>query len=951
MAASGRDSAPIWPSLWRNQVALKEGKINFQIWAQQKRDLRLGIVPRSCVRLGIRVLLTILLPSIYCALGSVHYSSYEIVTPGALTVEGREDPVEKVSYVIFMQGQKQLIHLKVKRDHFVNNFPVFSYHNGILGQERPFISHDCHYEGYIEGVPGSFVSVNTCSGLRGILIKEGRSYGIEPMDSSKQFAHVLYTMAHQARVSCSVTSKDSQVVSGSRRQGSRKPGGLQALSYLWSHAKYVEMFVVVNNQRFQMWGSNVSETVQRVMDIVALANSFTRGINTQVVLAGMEIWTEGDPIEVPADLQVALRNFNSWRQEKLLHRVKHDVAHMIVGQHPEQGMGQAFLDGACSTGFAAAVESFHHEDVLLFAALMVHELGHNLGIQHDHSACTCKDKRFCLMYEDITKESGFSNCSSDYFYRFLQQHKGACLFNNPQHKGRLRRASTCGNGVVEDTEQCDCGSACYSHPCCDQTCRLKGNADCSDGLCCLGCRLRNKGFMCRSASGECDLPEYCDGTSAECPADSYKQDGTSCDRLHYCVGGRCRNPDSQCSDLYGYSAQSAPENCYISINSKGNRFGNCGRPTSATSRYVKCFDDNVFCGKIVCTNVKWVPSIKLHHTMIQIPHENDFCWSMDAYNITDIPDDGDVHSGTPCAPNKVCMNYSCTDSAVLNYDCDPARMCGGRGVCNNLRHCHCEAGYAPPDCKTIGNGGSVDSGPPGKPHDENPSEDGSGRPAKRKTEIQKSGLIIYIFPSFLLLTLIILLCCVSLKSGIESVETPGASTELSSEESTELLETLSEEPQRESNVDIEQAPLPAEAPETEVPPAEQAPPPDTTPPEAPPPEAPPPEAPPPEAPPPEAPPPEAPPPEAPPPEAPPPEAPPPDGPPPEAPPPEAPPPEAPPPEAPPPEAPPPEAPPPEAPPPEAPPPEAPPPQAPPPEAPPPEALPPEAPSQPPPGEG
>ncbi|XP_004444006.2 PREDICTED: disintegrin and metalloproteinase domain-containing protein 1a-like, partial [Ceratotherium simum simum] len=339
--------------------------------------------------------------------------------------------------MLFMQGQKQLIHLKVKRDYFVDNFPVFSYHDGSLGQEMPFISRDCHYEGYIEGIPGSFVSVNTCSGLRGILIKGGKSYGIEPMDSSKRFEHVLYTMAHEAGISCSVTSEDSQVASTSQQQGSRKPHSPQALSYLWSHTKYVEMFVVVNNQRFQMWGSNINETVQRVMDIIALANSFTRGINTEVVLAGMEIWTEGDLIEVPVDLQVTLKNFNSWRQEKLFQRVKHDVAHMIVGHRPEEDMGQAFLNGACSSGFAAAVESFHHEDVLLFAALMVHELGHNLGIQHDHSACICKDTRFCLMHENITKESGFSNCSSDDFYQFLLELKGACLFNKPQHKGRM----------------------------------------------------------------------------------------------------------------------------------------------------------------------------------------------------------------------------------------------------------------------------------------------------------------------------------------------------------------------------------------------------------------------------------------------------------------------------------------------------------------------------------
>uniref|UniRef100_G3UBQ8 Uncharacterized protein n=1 Tax=Loxodonta africana TaxID=9785 RepID=G3UBQ8_LOXAF len=469
--------------------------------------------------MGIMLLVAMIFFSrMYCGTESVYYSSYETIIPQSLTVKGREDPVEKASYTLYIQGQKQVIHLKVKKDYFVSDFRVFSYHNGILEQDMPFISQDCYYEGYIEGVPGSFVSVNTCSGLKGILIKEEQSYGIEPMESSKRFEHVLYTLAHQAPVSCSVTSnKNQQGVSISRQQGSRKLHNLGVPSYLWSHTKYVEMFVVVNHQRFQMWGSNVNKTIQGVMDIIALANSFTRGINTEVVLAGMEIWTEGDLIEVPVDLRVTLRNFNSWRQQKLFSRAKHDVAHMIVGHHPGQTMGQAFLSGACSRGFAAAVESFPHEDVLLFAALMVHELGHNLGIEHDHSACICKDKYFCLMHENITKVSGFSNCSSDSFYQFLHKHKGACLFNKPGHKGRTRRDASCGNGVVEDMEECDCGPNCATHPCCDPTCRLKPEAQCSNGLCCSSCKFKAKGTPCRHIQGDCDLPEYCDGKSETCP--------------------------------------------------------------------------------------------------------------------------------------------------------------------------------------------------------------------------------------------------------------------------------------------------------------------------------------------------------------------------------------------------------------------------------------------------
>ncbi|KAM5199749.1 disintegrin and metalloproteinase domain-containing protein 1a-like isoform 2-T2 [Hipposideros larvatus] len=726
LAASVTDSVSFLSSLQKSQVVMYETSRVLPTWAPQMKGLKLGPVPRSsCVRVGILLLLVSFLPSLYCDLGSVYYSAYETVIPRSLTAEGGEAPGEEASYVIFMQGQEQLIHLKVKRDYFVNNFPVFGYHKGIVRQEAPFLSHDCHYEGYIEGVPGSFVSVNTCSGLRGILIKEAKAYGIEPMSSSKRSEHVLYAMAHQAPVSCGVASKDSQVVTSSRQQGSGTPGSPQALS-LWSHTKYVEMVVVVNHQRFQMWGSDVSETVQRVVDIIALANSFTRGINTEVVLAGMEIWTEGDLVEVPGDLQVTLRNFNSWRQEQLLRRVRHDVAHMIVGQHPEEGTGQAFLSGACSKGFAAAVESFHHEDVLLFAALMVHELGHNLGIQHDHSACVCEDRPFGLMHENISKEGGFSNCSSDYFYQFLREHKGDCLFNNPRHGGRWRRNSYCGNGVVEDTEQCDCGTQCNHDLCCDQTCKLINNAKCIPGPCCnKTCQFEAKGFTCRPAVGECDLPEYCDGSSAKCPTDSYKQDGTLCDKYFYCVHGVCRNADDQCVQLFGDHARSASDLCYDLINRKRNRFGNCGLRTTNNLEYVKCENENIYCGKITCTYIKELPSIKPYHTLLQIPYGEEFCWTIDAYYVTDIPDDGDTYTGTLCAPSKVCMNRSCTDNAVLNYDCKPEEMCNGKGVCNNLKHCHCDYGYAPPDCKTLGNGGSVDSGPPGKSNVEDIGGNGS----------------------------------------------------------------------------------------------------------------------------------------------------------------------------------------------------------------------------------
>ncbi|XP_040587394.1 disintegrin and metalloproteinase domain-containing protein 1b-like [Mesocricetus auratus] len=799
-------------------VALYKVGGALQTWAPQMERLRLVQMPEHlCVRLVAMLLLVLLifLPSAFCDTGSVYYSSYETVIPKRLPAEGSEDPGGRVSYMLLMQGQQQLLHLKVQGDHSVSNFPVYSYHNGILGQEMPLLSQHCHYEGYMEGVPGSFVSVNICSGLRGVLIKEETSYSIEPMLSSKGFEHILYTVAHQPRASCSVTPKGSSGDT-SQQQRNGKPYDLWELSDLRSHTKYVEMFVVVNHQRFQMWGSSVNETVRAVVDIIALANSFTRGLNTEVVLVGMEIWTEGDLIKAPVDLQATLRDFNHWRQEKLVDRLRHDVAHLIVGHHPGENEGQAFLNGACSGGFAAAVEAFHHEDVLLFAALMAHELGHNLGIQHDHPACICEHKHLCLMHENITKHSGFSNCSSDDFYRFLHDHRGACLLDRPWHQSRKGRATRCGNGVVEDSEECDCGNDCADNQCCDDKCKLKEGAECSNELCCSQCKFQKMGHVCRPIDGTCDLEEYCNGTSAICPEDRRMQDGSTCHGSYSCLEGRCLDPSSQCSHIFGYSAQSASDSCYNSFNSKGNMFGNCGLSSNSPETHVKCSHQNALCGKLICTELGFLPPIKPKHILIQVPHSQEWCWSIaTSQDGTDLPYKGYVRNNTPCGENKACTNFVCEDVPPV-FNPEPScsqKYCNEHGVCNDLGNCHCHFGFAPPDCKHKGNGGSVDSGPAGESQ-ENPTEESEYGDEQNKDDLALN-LKLIVLAAILILTILFIIVCIVITYSKSETPSEIESPELEAEEEAPSEEAEEEAPPEEAEEEEEEKEEEAEGEEEE----------------------------------------------------------------------------------------------------------------------------------------
>jgi choice-of-anchor A domain-containing protein len=87
--------------------------------------------------------------------------------------------------------------------------------------------------------------------------------------------------------------------------------------------------------------------------------------------------------------------------------------------------------------------------------------------------------------------------------------------------------AVCGNGVVENGEQCDPPGSC-----CSSTCQFQSTAT-----------------LCRTASGSCDNNEYCTGSSATCPADTYQSYSTlcrpasgPCDNNEYCTGSTAQCP-------------------------------------------------------------------------------------------------------------------------------------------------------------------------------------------------------------------------------------------------------------------------------------------------------------------------------------------------------------------------------------------------------------------------
>ena len=251
--------------------------------------------------------------------------------------------------------------------------------------------------------------------------------------------------------------------------------------------------------------------------------------------------------------------------------------------------------------------------------------------------------------------------------------------------------ATCGNGVVDGAEQCDCGTEEYCNeyePCCDRE----------------NCLFRSTEHVCRGNTPafdpSCDLPERCNGSSSECPEDCYKRDGYECwekGAMSYCYSGRCRSHSGQCSYYWGADSDRALDYCYQQLNSMGNKYGNCG--VEKDGSFKPCGEVDGYCGKLFCVRD---PDKRLEmgvsysiYTITYINGDEDEGITCVSVNITlegNKIDPGLVYDGTMCATDSVCVENSCVKLSTDGTNRCPeyeGKECSGNGICNNHFKCQC----------------------------------------------------------------------------------------------------------------------------------------------------------------------------------------------------------------------------------------------------------------------
>ncbi|XP_069618538.1 disintegrin and metalloproteinase domain-containing protein 28-like [Ranitomeya imitator] len=203
--------------------------------------------------------------------------------------------------------------------------------------------------------------------------------------------------------------------------------------------------------------------------------------------------------------------------------------------------------------------------------------------------------------------------------------------------------------------------------------------------------IKPAGSICRPAKDECDLTDMCDGRSPECPKDSFKVNGFPCENGNgACYMGKCPVMRNQCMDIWGPGAIPGGDDCF-SMNTQGAMYGYCRQEGQ---RYVPCGKADVKCGLLYCSGVTKTPHLPGY--IISFAQCKTFVFNK-----------GIVAEGTKCNATNVCINNKCTkiEEAYITAGCES--KCTGHAVCDHELECHCEEGWAPPDCTVRGGSGGL----------------------------------------------------------------------------------------------------------------------------------------------------------------------------------------------------------------------------------------------------
>ncbi|KAG5194465.1 hypothetical protein JEQ12_013262 [Ovis aries] len=244
-----------------------------------------------------------------------------------------------VSYSI--QIDKKTYTFPLEKQSFLDsNLLVYSYNKSrVLYPDSSFIKGHCFYQGYATEIPNSAATLSTCSGLRGLLQFENVSYGIEPLESSTTYEHVIYPFRDKKSDFSPISENNSTTQFSDQSYKifvkSNKDSGVLL-------KRVLKMRVIIDKALYDYMGSEVALASEKIIYGFSLINTMYSQLQVSVILTSLEIWSDLNKISTDGDAHEVLQRFVSWREKNLL-QSSHDLAYLLIYLKEEESVGKALI--------------------------------------------------------------------------------------------------------------------------------------------------------------------------------------------------------------------------------------------------------------------------------------------------------------------------------------------------------------------------------------------------------------------------------------------------------------------------------------------------------------------------------------------------------------------------------------------------------------------------------
>uniref|UniRef100_A0A2K5HJC1 ADAM metallopeptidase domain 33 n=1 Tax=Colobus angolensis palliatus TaxID=336983 RepID=A0A2K5HJC1_COLAP len=211
-----------------------------------------------------------------------------------------EEPVLKPDMgLVALEAEGQELLLELEKNHRLLAPGYIETHYGPDGRPvvlAPNHKDHCYYHGRVRGFPNSWVVLCTCSGMSGLItLSSNASYYLRPWPprGSKDFStHKIFRMEQLLTWKGACGHRDP----GDKAGMASLPGAPQSRDRREAlrTRRYLELYIVADHTLFLTQQRNLNHTKQRLLEVANCVDQLLRTLDIQVVLTGLEVWTERD---------------------------------------------------------------------------------------------------------------------------------------------------------------------------------------------------------------------------------------------------------------------------------------------------------------------------------------------------------------------------------------------------------------------------------------------------------------------------------------------------------------------------------------------------------------------------------------------------------------------------------------------------------------------------------